>query len=176
MPPRSLSAAPTPSSPSPALQSEYSLWWREPEAAIFPVLEELGIGFVPFSPLGRGFLTGAIDDTTEFVAGDFRVSNPRFTAERARRANAAVVALLQRHRRRARRHARPGRSCLGTGAAALDRADPRHHQAAAPGREHRRRPPSSCRPPTCAEIAETAGAIEVQGARYTDAQDKTIDR
>jgi len=76
-----------------ALQSEYSLWWREPEAEIMPVLEELGIGFVPFSPLGRGFLTGAIDEKTQFAAGDARNAYPRFTPE-ARKANLALVDLL----------------------------------------------------------------------------------
>ncbi|BCW88129.1 Aldo-keto reductase IolS [Alphaproteobacteria bacterium SO-S41] len=79
--------------PVTALQSEYSLWWREPEAEIIPTLEELGIGFVPFSPLGKGFLTGAIDAKTEFVSGDFRNVVPRFSAE-ARAANQAVVDLL----------------------------------------------------------------------------------
>src|SRR2546429_6839065 len=64
--------------PVTALQSEYSLWWREPEEAILPTLEELGIGFVPFSPLGKGFLTGKIDETTEFADGDFRNTVPRF--------------------------------------------------------------------------------------------------
>lgn len=73
-----------------ALQSEYSLWWREPEREIFPVLEELGIGFVPFSPLGKGFLTGAIDETTTFSANDFRNIVPRFSAE-ARKANQVFV-------------------------------------------------------------------------------------
>src|SRR5213083_2751360 len=67
--------------PVTALQSEYSLFWREPEAQILPVLEELGIGFVPFSPLGRGFLTGKIDASTEFVEKDFRNTVPRFSAE-----------------------------------------------------------------------------------------------
>jgi aryl-alcohol dehydrogenase-like predicted oxidoreductase len=76
--------------PVTALQSEYSLWWREPEAEILPTLEELGIGFVPFSPLGRGFLTGAIDSKTEFDAKDFRNSLPRFAAE-ARDANQKLV-------------------------------------------------------------------------------------
>jgi aryl-alcohol dehydrogenase-like predicted oxidoreductase len=79
--------------PVSALQSEYSLWWREPEAEIFPVLEELGIGFVPFSPLGRGFLTGKIDESTTFDSGDFRNTVPRFAPE-ARRANRALVDLL----------------------------------------------------------------------------------
>ncbi len=76
--------------PVTALQSEYSLWWREPEQAVLPVLEELGIGFVPFSPLGKGFLTGAINVGTQFAADDFRNSVPRFAAE-ARQANQVLV-------------------------------------------------------------------------------------
>ena len=79
--------------PVTAVQSEYSLWWREPETKIFPTLEALGVGFVPFSPLGRGFLTGAIDEKTQFGAGDFRSSAPRF-APSARKANLALVDLL----------------------------------------------------------------------------------
>ena len=81
--------------PVTALQSEYSLWWREPEAEVLPTLEELGIGFVPFSPLGRGFLTGKIDENTTFDSSDFRNSVPRFTPE-ARKANQALVDLLSR--------------------------------------------------------------------------------
>jgi len=81
--------------PVTALQSEYSLWWREPEVEVLPTLEELGIGFVPFSPLGRGFLTGKIDENTTFDSSDFRNSVPRFTPE-ARRANQALVDLLNR--------------------------------------------------------------------------------
>jgi aryl-alcohol dehydrogenase-like predicted oxidoreductase len=77
-----------------ALQSEYSLWWREPEDELLPVLEELGIGLVPFSPLGRGFLTGAIDDSTAFASHDMRNTLPRFSAE-ARKANQDVVDLLR---------------------------------------------------------------------------------
>lgn len=76
--------------PVTALQSEYSLWWREPEAEVLPALEELGIGFVPFSPLGRGFLTGKMDENTTFDANDFRMGLPRFTPE-ARKANASFV-------------------------------------------------------------------------------------
>src|SRR6202042_1941178 len=79
--------------PVTALQSEYSLWWREPEAQIMPVLEELGIGFVPFSPLGKGYLTGAIDENTSFDSTDFRNTVPRFAPE-ARKANQALVELL----------------------------------------------------------------------------------
>jgi aryl-alcohol dehydrogenase-like predicted oxidoreductase len=79
--------------PVAALQSEYSLWWREPEEEILPTLEELGIGFVPFSPLGKGFLTGKIDEKTPFESSDFRNTVPRFDAD-ARKANRAIVDLL----------------------------------------------------------------------------------
>lgn len=79
--------------PVTALQSEYSMWWREPEAEILPTLEELGIGFVPFSPLGKGFLTGKINENTTFDSTDFRNIVPRFTPE-ARKANQAVVDLI----------------------------------------------------------------------------------
>lgn len=81
--------------PLTALQSEYSLWWRRPEAEILPTLEELGIGFVPFSPLGKGFLTGKINENTTFHSSDFRNTIPRFTPE-ARKANQALVDLLGR--------------------------------------------------------------------------------
>ncbi|HXT73582.1 MAG TPA: aldo/keto reductase, partial [Candidatus Angelobacter sp.] len=79
--------------PVTALQSEYSLWWREPEAEVLPALEELGIGFVPFSPLGRGFLTGKISENTKFDKNDFRNIVPRFTPEN-RKANQAFVDLI----------------------------------------------------------------------------------
>ena len=79
--------------PVTALQSEYSLWWREPEAVLLPTLEELGIGFVPFSPLGRGFLTGQVDERTTFESGDFRNTVPRFSSEN-RKANQPLVDLL----------------------------------------------------------------------------------
>ena len=81
--------------PVTALQSEYSIWWREPEEEILPALEELGIGFVPFSPLGKGFLTGKIDETTTFDPSDFRNNVPRFNAEN-RKANQAIVDLVKR--------------------------------------------------------------------------------
>lgn len=80
--------------PVAALQSEYSLWWREPEQEVLPTLEELGIGFVPFSPLGKGFLTGKIDESTTFDSSDFRNIVPRFTAK-ARKANQELVELLR---------------------------------------------------------------------------------
>jgi aryl-alcohol dehydrogenase-like predicted oxidoreductase len=79
--------------PVTALQNEYSLWWREPEKEVFPVLEELGIGFVPYSPLGRGFLAGAIDENTQFDSTDFRANLPRFSAE-GRKANQSLVDLV----------------------------------------------------------------------------------
>ena len=80
--------------PVTAVQSEYSLWWRRPEEDLLPTLEELGIGFVPFSPLGKGFLTGTIDEKTTFVSSDFRNIVPRFTPE-ARKANQTIVAVLR---------------------------------------------------------------------------------
>ena len=81
--------------PVTALQSEYSLWWRQPEAELLSTLEELGIGFVPFSPLGKGFLTGKIDENTKFDSSDFRNVVPRFSPE-ARKANQSLVDLLQK--------------------------------------------------------------------------------
>jgi aryl-alcohol dehydrogenase-like predicted oxidoreductase len=80
--------------PVTAVQSEYSLWWRRPEAEVLPALEELGIGFVPYSPLGRGFLTGTIDENTTFETGDFRNLLPRFTPE-ARKANQGLIDMLE---------------------------------------------------------------------------------
>ena len=123
--------------PVAALQSEYSLWWREPEAEILPTLEELGIGFVPFSPLGKGFLTGTIDENTTFDTTDFRNVVPRFTrgepqGERGvRRAGSATIA--------ARKSATPraDRARLAARAEAVDRADPGHDEAPPARREPR---------------------------------------
>jgi aryl-alcohol dehydrogenase-like predicted oxidoreductase len=95
--------------PVTALQSEYSLWWREPEKEVLPTLEELGIGFVPFSPLGKGFLTGAISENTKFDSTDFRNIVPRFTPE-ARKANQALVDLLGEIA--AKKHATPAQIAL----------------------------------------------------------------
>ena len=95
--------------PVTALQNEYSLWWREPERDVLGALEELGIGFVPFSPLGRGFLTGTIDDKTTFDPGDFRTGIPRFTEEN-RKANLAFVDWLKAYA--AARHATPAQVAL----------------------------------------------------------------
>jgi aryl-alcohol dehydrogenase-like predicted oxidoreductase len=95
--------------PVTAIQSEYSLWWREPERDVLPACEELGIGFVPFSPLGRGFLTGKIDETTNFSSNDFRNIVPRFTPEN-RKANQGIVDLLTRIG--AEKHATPAQIAL----------------------------------------------------------------
>jgi len=95
--------------PLAALQSEYSLWWRRPEEETFAILEELGIGFVPFSPLGRGFLTGKIDENTTFDSSDFRNKVPRFTPE-ARKANQTLVELLKSIGER--KHATPAQIAL----------------------------------------------------------------
>jgi len=95
--------------PVAAVQSEYSMWWREPEEKVLPALEELGIGFVPFSPLGKGFLTGAIDESTKFDKNDFRNTVPRFTSE-ARQANQVLVELLRDLANR--KHATPAQIAL----------------------------------------------------------------
>ena len=121
--------------PVTALQSEYSLWWRKPEAEVIPTLEELGIGLVPYSPLGKGFLTGKIDENTNFDSSDFRSTLPRFTPE-ARKANQALVDLLGQDRQAEKRHTRSDRASLAASAEAVDCPDPRHHQAIAPRREH----------------------------------------
>ena len=112
--------------PVTAVQSEYSLWWRRPEEELLPALEELGIGFVPFSPLGKGFLTGKMDENTTFDSSDFRNVVPRFTPE-ARKANQALVDRL-----RAIAEARdscPDRAWVAAVTEAVDRADPWHHEA-----------------------------------------------
>ena len=121
-----------------ALQSEYSLWWREPEREILPTLEELGIGFVPFSPLGKGYLTGAISANTTFDKSDFRNVVPRFTPE-ARRANQTLVDLLGQIA--AQRKVTPAQIALAWLLAQEPWIvpDPRHHEAASPRREYRGR-------------------------------------
>ena len=134
--------------PVTALQSEYSLWWREPEEAILATLEELGIGFVPFSPLGKGFLTGKIDETTTFESSDFRNTVPRFDSggapgePRLRRAARA---------RRGTERFDAGADCarLDPRPEAVDRPDPRHHQAAPARGEHRRNRPRAHATTTC---------------------------
>ena len=123
--------------PVTALQSEYSLWWREPEAEILPTLLELGIGLVPFSPLGRGFLTGTIDSTTSFADSDLRSSLPRFT-EQARSASQALVDLIVGDRRTQERYRGTDRAGMVAGPARVDRAHPRHHETASAAGEHQR--------------------------------------
>ncbi len=125
--------------PVSALQSEYSLWWREPEHGVLPTLEELGIGFVPFGPLGKGFLTGAINADTTFEANDWRSALPRFAAE-ARKANLALIERLgeiadAKHATRATD--RPG---VAVGAEAVDRTDSGDDQGASSRGKPRRRP------------------------------------
>ena len=159
--------------PVAALQSEYSLWWREPEKAILPALEELGIGFVPFSPLGKGFLTGAIDTTTEFAEGDFRNTVPRFTDLQAREANLAFVDLVKTIA--ARKDATAAQVALAwvlvqqpwivpiPGTTKLHRLD--ENIAAAE---------VELTPDDLREIEEALP--EAQGARYSEANEKMIDR
>ena len=114
--------------PVTAVQSEYSLWWRQPEEELLPTLEELGIGFVPYSPLGKGFLTGKIDTETTFDASDFRNRLPRFTPQ-ARSANRALVDLLGEIAGRKKADACTDRPGVALGPEVVDRPDPRHDQA-----------------------------------------------
>src|SRR5215216_3127800 len=136
-------AAPTirrahPVQPVTAVQSEYSLWWRRPEEEVLATCEDLGIGFVPYSPLDKGFLTGTINTSTSFDASsDIRSTIPRFTPE-AMQHNQVMVDLLQ-HRPAQGRHPRPDRARLVTGPEAVDRPDPRHAQTTPAGGEHGRR-------------------------------------
>jgi pyridoxine 4-dehydrogenase len=160
--------------PFAALQSEYSLWWREPESKVFPVLEELGIGFVPFSPLGRGFLAGSVTAETTLDRNDFRNNVPRFS-EGNRRANQGLV------------------DSLGKIASAKGVTPPKPHSLGSS-----RKGRGSCRSPGTTKIArlqENVGALAVQltaedheaiqralnanavrGARYTAAMEAAVDR
>jgi len=156
--------------PVTALQSEYSLWWRRPEEEALPVLEELGIGFVPFSPLGRGFLTGKIDENTSFDAKDFRNTVPRFTAD-ARKANQAVVDLLREIAER--KKATPAQIALAwllaqkpwivpiPGTRKLERLD-----------ENLGAADVELTADDMREIDEAASKITVQGARYSDENER----
>jgi aryl-alcohol dehydrogenase-like predicted oxidoreductase len=149
-----------------ALQSEYSLWWRKPEAEILPLLAELGIGLVAYSPLGKGFLTGAMDDTTEFVSSDFRNTLPRFTPE-ARRANHALVALLAAIA--ARHDATPAQIALAWLLAQHDWIVP-IPGTTKPGRLRENIAASAVvlTPDDLHEIDTAASAITVHGARYPE--------
>jgi aryl-alcohol dehydrogenase-like predicted oxidoreductase len=160
--------------PVTALQSEYSLWWREPEAEIVPTLEELGIGFVPFSPLGKGFLTGKISAATSFDSSDIRSTIPRFTPE-ARKANQALIDLLGRIA--ARKTATPAQVALAwlltqkpwivpiPGTRRVERLD--ENLAAAT---------IELTVDDLGEIERAAAQIQVQGARYPEHLQRLIDR
>ncbi len=152
--------------PVTALQSEYSLWWREPEKEILPTLAELGIGFVPFSPLGKGFLTGKIDETTTFDSSDFRNIVPRFTAEN-RKANQAVVDLLARIAKQ--KSATPAQVAL----AWLLSREPWIVPIPGTTKLHRLEENVGAAdleltPADLREIEDAAAAITVQGARYPE--------
>jgi aryl-alcohol dehydrogenase-like predicted oxidoreductase len=160
--------------PVAALQSEYSLWWREPEEDVFPTLEELGIGFVPFSPLGRGFLTGKIDASTSFDKSDFRNNLPRFSDEN-RKANQALVDLLGKMAKE--RNATPAQIALAWLLAQKPWIVP------IPGttKLHRLEENITSVDITLGaadlkEIHEAISAIEVQGARYSEQMQKMVNR
>ena len=160
--------------PVTALQSEYSLWWREPEAEVMPTLEELGIGFVPFSPLGKGFLTGAINENTKFDSTDFRNIVPRFTAE-ARKANQTVVDLLGKISER--RKATPAQIALAWLLAQKPWIVP------IPGTTKLHRLEENLRAAAIVltaddlrEIDSAASKIQVQGARYPEHLEKMTGR
>jgi aryl-alcohol dehydrogenase-like predicted oxidoreductase len=160
--------------PVTAVQSEYSLWYREPEREILPTLEELGIGLVPFSPLGKGFLTGKIDDTTTFDSSDFRSSVPRFTPEN-RKANQALVDLLQSTAQRT--HATPGQIALAwllaqkpwivpiPGTTKLHRLE-----------ENVKAADVELTAEDLADIEIAASQITIQGARYPEAMERMSNR
>ena len=153
--------------PVTAVQSEYSLWTREPERELLPTLEELGIGFVPFSPLGKGFLTGAFDATTPIDATDFRAGLPRFTPE-ARTANQALVDLLRGIGERKASDAGPGRARLAARPEAVDRADSRAPPSSTGWTRTSGRPMSSLTADDLAEIEAAAARITIEGARYPE--------
>jgi aryl-alcohol dehydrogenase-like predicted oxidoreductase len=160
--------------PVAALQSEYSLWWREPEAEIIPTLEELGIGLVPFSPLGKGFLTGTVSTSTPFQVGDIRGTIPRFSEE-ARAANQALVDLLGRIAEA--KGATPAQVALAwllaqkpwivpiPGTRRLERLE--ENLAAAD---------LKLTTDDLAQIETAAGQIKIQGARYPEHLERLIDR
>jgi aryl-alcohol dehydrogenase-like predicted oxidoreductase len=160
--------------PVTALQSEYSLWWREPEAEILPTLEELGIGFVPFSPLGRGFLTGAINENTPLDAKDFRSALPRFSPE-ARKANQALVDQLSKIANQ--KHATPAQIALAwllaqkpsivpiPGTTKLHRLEENIGAAAI-----------DLTPADLRDIESAVSKIKVQGDRYPPHLQQAIDR
>ena len=160
--------------PVTALQSEYSLWWREPEREVLPTLEELGIGFVPFSPLGKGFLTGTIDDRTAFDSSDFRSVVPRFAAEN-RKANLAFVEWLKAFAER--KKATPAQVALAWLLAQKPWIVP------IPGTTKRERLEENLGATSIQltdddlrDIDRAASQIEVQGARYPEHLEKLVGR
>jgi aryl-alcohol dehydrogenase-like predicted oxidoreductase len=160
--------------PVTALQSEYSLWWREPESEIIPTLEELGIGFVPFSPLGKGYLTGKIDESTTFDSTDFRNTVPRFSAE-ARKANRSVVELLERIAQQ--KNATPAQIALAWVLAQ------RPWMVPIPGTTKVHRLEENVRavsielsPEDLRDIESATSQITIEGARYSEAAQRMIDR
>src|SRR2546422_3467970 len=160
--------------PVTALQSEYSLWWREPEAEIIPALEELGIGFVPFSPLGKGFLTGKIDENTTFDSTDFRNTVPRFAPE-ARKANRALVDLLGNIAQR--KSATPAQIALAWLLAQKPWIVP------IPGTTKRHRLQENVAAAAVEltegdlhDIERAASQITVQGARYSESAQRMVNR
>ena len=160
--------------PVTALQSEYSLFWREPEKEILPTCEELGIGFVPFSPLGKGFLTGKIDEKTTFDSSDFRNSVPRFTPEN-RKANQAIVDALARIADR--KKATAAQIALAwllaqkpwivpiPGTRKIERLEENIGAASV-----------ELSPDDLRDIENAASTITIKGARYAEAQERMIDR
>ncbi|HVP67957.1 MAG TPA: aldo/keto reductase [Anaeromyxobacteraceae bacterium] len=160
--------------PVAALQSEYSLWWRKPEEEILPTLEELGIGFVPFSPLGKGFLTGAIDEGTSFAQGDFRGVVPRFAPE-ARKANRTLVDALGQLA--AKRRATPAQLALAWLLAQKPWIVP------IPGTTKPHRLDENLgaagldlTPDDIREITVAASKVAIQGARYPEALERLVGR
>jgi len=160
--------------PVAALQSEYSLWWREPEAEVLPTLEELGIGFVPFSPLGKGFLTGAINENTKFGSEDFRNKVPRFSEEN-RKANQALVDVIGKFA--AQKKVTPAQVALAWLLAQKPWIVP------IPGTTKLHRLQENCgaasvqlSPEDLRELESAASKIAVQGARYPEHLQKLVGR
>jgi len=160
--------------PLTALQNEYSLWWREPEEEIFAVLEELGIGFVPFSPLGRGFLTGKINETTAFDEKDFRNTSPRFAPE-ARKANQALVDLIAKFA--AEKNATPAQIALAWILAQRDWIVP------IPGTTKLHRLEENIgaadvelTADDLSELDNLTAKVKVQGARYSEGSQRLVNR
>jgi aryl-alcohol dehydrogenase-like predicted oxidoreductase len=160
--------------PVAAVQSEYSLWYREPEKEVLPTLAALGIGFVPFSPLGKGFLTGNINETTTFDSSDFRSTVPRFSAEN-RKANHVLVDLLEQIARR--KHATPGQIALAWLLAQKPWIVP------IPGTTKRHRLDENVAaadveltPDDLREIEVAAATITIHGARYPEAMERLSNR